>query len=105
MCNFALLVVILTWQRMLLEHFHENNDETFFELGNYSPRGKRYMAAPLDNLYLTNKGKRRVGKHKFLALTALRSRRNCLFFNEQITSSNKMLIWRPPVKKNKTKNI
>jgi hypothetical protein len=30
MSNFALLLVILTWQRMLLEHFHDNSDETFF---------------------------------------------------------------------------
>ncbi len=37
---------------MLLEHFHDNSDETFFELGNYSARGKKYAAAPLDNLYL-----------------------------------------------------
>ena len=43
---------LLTWQRMLLEHFHDNSDETFFELGNYSARGKKYVAAPLDNLYL-----------------------------------------------------
>jgi hypothetical protein len=41
----------------------------------------------------------RVRTHKFLALTALRSRENCLFFNGQITSSNKTLIWRPPMKK------
>ncbi len=27
---------------MLLEHFHDNSDETFFELGNYSARGKKY---------------------------------------------------------------
>jgi hypothetical protein len=52
MSNFALPLVILTWQRMLLEHFHDNSDETFFELGNYSARGKKYAAAPLDNLYL-----------------------------------------------------
>jgi hypothetical protein len=52
MSNFALPLVTLTWQRMLLEHFHDNSDETFFELGNYSARGKKYAAAPLDNLYL-----------------------------------------------------
>ncbi len=52
MSNFALRLVILTWQRMELEHFHDNSDETFFELGNYSARGKKYAAAPLDNLYL-----------------------------------------------------
>jgi hypothetical protein len=37
---------------MLLKHFHDNSDETFFELGNYSARGNKYAAAPLDNLYL-----------------------------------------------------
>ncbi len=52
MSNFALLLVILTWQRMLLEHFHNNHDETFFELGNYSARPTKYAAAPLDNLQL-----------------------------------------------------
>jgi hypothetical protein len=52
MSNFALPLVILTWQRMLLEHFHDKSDETFFELGNYSARGKKYAAAPLYNLYL-----------------------------------------------------
>ncbi len=31
MSNFALPLVILTWQRMLLKHFHDNSDETFFE--------------------------------------------------------------------------
>ncbi len=41
---------------MLLEHFYDNSDETFFELGNYSARGKKYVAASLDNLYLIKKG-------------------------------------------------
>jgi hypothetical protein len=45
--NFALLLVILTWQRMLLEHFHDIRSETFFELGNYSARPTKYAAAPL----------------------------------------------------------
>jgi hypothetical protein len=44
-------------------------------------------------------GLRKVRTHKFLALTALRSRKICLFFNGQIASSNKMLIWRPPMTK------
>ncbi len=35
MSNFALLLVILTWQRMLLEHFHNYSKETFFQLGHY----------------------------------------------------------------------
>jgi hypothetical protein len=38
-------------------------------------------------------------------LTALRSRRNCLFFNGQITSSNKTLIWRPPVRKTRLRTF
>jgi hypothetical protein len=98
--NFALPLVTLTWQRMLLEHFHDNSGEIFFELGNYSARPTKYAAAPLDNLYLIRKDRiRRVRTHKFLTLTALRSRKNCLFFNGQITSSNKMPIWRPPMKK------
>ncbi len=37
---------------MLIEHFYDNSDETFFELGNYSARGKKYAAEPFDNLYL-----------------------------------------------------
>jgi hypothetical protein len=41
--------------------------------------------------------------HEFLALTALRSRKNCLFFDGQITSSNKTLIWRPTIKKARLK--
>ncbi len=45
--NFALPL-----ERMLVKHFHDTSDETFFELGNYSARGKKYAAAPLDNLYL-----------------------------------------------------
>jgi hypothetical protein len=54
--NFALLLVILTWQRMLLKHFHDNSDETFFELGNYCARAKKYVAAPLDNLQRIKRG-------------------------------------------------
>jgi hypothetical protein len=52
MSNFALPLVILTWQRMLLEHFHNNSEETFFQLGNYSARATRYATAPLNSLYL-----------------------------------------------------
>ncbi len=37
---------------MLLKHFHDNSDETFFELVNYSASPTKYAAAPLDNLYL-----------------------------------------------------
>ncbi len=62
MSNFALPLVILTWQRMSLEHFHDNSDETFFELGNYSARGKKYAAAPLDNLYLIKRDTIKEGR-------------------------------------------
>jgi hypothetical protein len=41
MSKFALLLVLLTWQKMLLKHFYDNSDETFFELGNYSARSKK----------------------------------------------------------------
>ncbi len=60
--NFALLLVILTWQRMLLEHFHDNSGETFFELGNYSARPTKYAAAPLDNLYLIRRDRIKEGQ-------------------------------------------
>ncbi len=101
MPNFALPLVILTWQRMLLEHFHNNSEETFFQLGNYSARAARYAAAPLNSLYLIRRDRVKESHDTqfFLALTALRSRKNCLFFGGQITSSNKTLIWRPTMKK------
>jgi hypothetical protein len=47
---------------MLLEHFHDNSDETFFELGNYSARSKKYAAAPLDNLYLIKRDTIKEGR-------------------------------------------
>ncbi len=62
MSNFALPLVILTWQRILLEHFQNNSDEMFFELGNYSARGKKYAAAPLDNLYLIKRDMIKEGR-------------------------------------------
>jgi hypothetical protein len=57
MFKFALPLVILTWQRLLLEHFHNNSKETFFHLGNYSARAMRYAAAPLNSLYLIRRDK------------------------------------------------
>ncbi len=60
--NFALLLVILTRQRMLLEHFHDNSGQTFFELGNYSARPTKYAAAPLDNLYLIRRNRIKEGQ-------------------------------------------
>ena len=60
--NFALQLVILTWQRMLLEHFHNNSEETFFQLGNYSARPTKYVAAPLDNLYLIRRDRIKEGQ-------------------------------------------
>jgi hypothetical protein len=47
---------------MLLEHFYDNSDETFFELRNYCARGKKYAAAPLDNLYLIKRGTIKEGR-------------------------------------------
>ncbi len=60
--NFALPLVILTRQRMLLKHFNDNSDETFFELGNDSARGKKYAAAPLDYLYLIKRDTIKEGR-------------------------------------------
>jgi hypothetical protein len=103
MSNFALPLVILTWQRMLLGHFHDNSGETFFELGNYSARPTKYAAAPLDNLYLIRRDRIKEGQGTpFFSFDCLRSRKNCLFFNGEMKSSNKTLIWRPPMKKSKT---
>ncbi len=67
MSNFALPLAILTWQRMLLKHFHDNSDETFFKLGNYSARGKKYAAAPLDNLYLIKRDTIKEGQETFFS--------------------------------------
>jgi hypothetical protein len=46
---------------MLLEHFHNNSEETFFQLGNYSARATRYVAAPLNSLYLIRKDRVKEG--------------------------------------------
>ncbi len=61
MSNFALPLVILTWQRMLLEHFHNNGEETSFQLGNYSARAARYAAAPLNSLYVIRRDRVKEG--------------------------------------------
>jgi hypothetical protein len=37
---------------MLLKYFHNNSEETFFQLGNHGARPTKNAAAPLDNLYL-----------------------------------------------------
>jgi hypothetical protein len=49
---------------MLLKHFHDNFGETFFELGNYSARPTKNVAAPLDNLYLIRGGTIKMGLDK-----------------------------------------
>jgi hypothetical protein len=49
---------------MLLEHFHDNSGETFFELGNYSARPTKNAAAPLDNLYLIRRDRIKMGQDK-----------------------------------------
>ncbi len=61
MSNFALPLIILTWQRMLLEHFHNNSEETFFQLRNYSAGTARYVAAPLNILYLIRRDRVKEG--------------------------------------------
>ena len=45
----------------LLKHFHDNSGETFFELGNYSAKLTKYVAASLDNLYLIRRGRIKEG--------------------------------------------
>jgi hypothetical protein len=62
MSNFALPLVILTRKRILLHHFHDNSDETFIELGNYSARPTKYVAAPLHNLYLIRRDRIKEGQ-------------------------------------------
>ncbi len=59
--NFALPLVILTWQRMLLEHFHNNSEETSFQLGNHIAKAMRYVAAPLNSLYLIRRDRVKEG--------------------------------------------
>ncbi len=46
---------------MLLEHFHNNSEETFFQLENYSARAARYAAAPLNSLYLIRRDRVKEG--------------------------------------------
>ncbi len=62
MSNFALPLVILTWQRMSLEQFHNSSEETFFQLENYSARAARYAAAPLNSLYLIRRDRVKEGQ-------------------------------------------
>ena len=52
LCNFALPLVVIKWQRMLVEHFSENTNETFFEKGNYEPQKSSNQTYPLNNLHL-----------------------------------------------------
>jgi hypothetical protein len=56
MSNFALPLVLITWQRMLVEHFSENTNETFFEKGNYEPQKKANQNYPLNSLHLKGGG-------------------------------------------------
>jgi hypothetical protein len=46
---------------MLLEHFHNNSEEIFFQLGNYSARATRYAAVPLNSLYLIRRDRVKEG--------------------------------------------
>ncbi len=53
MPNFAILLVILTWSRMLQEYFSKDTQITFFSLGDYREQKKKNTAAPYDNMYLS----------------------------------------------------
>ena len=56
MPNFAIPLVILTWNRMLQEYFLANSEYTFFGLGDYSEQKKKNTAAPYDNMFLSVDG-------------------------------------------------
>jgi hypothetical protein len=85
---------------MLLEHFHDNSGETFFELGNYSARPTKYVAAPLDNLYLIRRDRIKEGQDtQIFSFDCFKIKEELYIVQWAITSSNKMIIWRPTMKK------
>ena len=53
MPNFAIPIVILTWNRMLQEYFLKNSEYTLFGLGDYSEQKKKNTTALYDNLFLS----------------------------------------------------
>jgi len=54
MTSCSLPLVMITWQRMLVEYFHANINETFFEKGNYEPQQRANTRCPLNNLHLSS---------------------------------------------------
>ena len=50
--NFPLPLVVITWQRMLVEHFSKHTDEAFFIKGNYEPAKSTNNKHTLNNLHL-----------------------------------------------------
>ncbi len=53
MPNFAIPLVILTWNRMLQEYFSKDSEYTLFGLGDYSEQKKKNTAAPYNNMFLS----------------------------------------------------
>jgi hypothetical protein len=51
--NFAIPLVILTWNRMLQEYFMKDPEHTFFGLGDYREQKKKEKDAPYDNLFMS----------------------------------------------------
>ena len=51
--NFAIPLVILTWNRMLQEYFMKDPEHTFFGLGDYREQKKREKA-PYDNIFMSS---------------------------------------------------
>jgi hypothetical protein len=51
--NFAIPLVILTWNRMLQEYFMKDPEHTFFGLGDYCVQKKREKDTPYDNIFMS----------------------------------------------------
>jgi hypothetical protein len=94
MTNFALPLVVISWQRMLVEHFSMNDRETFLEKGNYESQPKKNAKCPLDNLYLMGGyEKNNVDvQGQVFNFKELTIKRNCLLVHGRIKSYNKTLI-------------
>jgi len=54
MPNFSILLVILTWNRMLQEYFMKDSEHTFFGLGDYHEQKKKEKDAPYDNIFMSS---------------------------------------------------
>jgi hypothetical protein len=63
--NFAIPLVILTWNRMLQEYFMKDPEHTFFGLGDYCEQKKREKDAPYDNIFLAPKDGMEVKVNSF----------------------------------------